>query len=353
MAVLRLIPASGKAIEIKTDAALVGREPTCDVVITDGSVSRKHARLERHPQCWSVIDQGSANGTFVDSQRVGEATVRSGQDVRFGAVTFRVEVEGQEDLGATMVSGSPDATVVAATPLRAPAPVGPVTPPLGSPPPAPPPPAPPPPPLPKAGPPPIARAAAPPPLPPRAAAPSPLPPRAAAPHPPSASAARDRFGGGAPAPVGQMSAPEVPGKKGKSPIFWMVTGCCGCLLLLVLIAVLGGGAVFYSTQAPASAVHAQLQQLRQGDVDGVYRKLSDEYRAQISPEGFADLVRQHQGLRANRDATFWKRNISNDRATLSGTLSPESGSTEIVTFELVKQGGDWRISAIHFGLGSD
>ena len=95
MASLRLVPASGSPIEIDQDQVLVGRETTCDVVLNDGSVSRKHARLEKRGRSWMVVDQGSANGTFVDSQRIAETTLRSGQELRFGAVSFKVEIEGE------------------------------------------------------------------------------------------------------------------------------------------------------------------------------------------------------------------------------------------------------------------
>ena len=79
MAALRLVPTSGAApIDVSSDNALVGREPTCDVVVSDGSVSRKHARLERRGEDWAVVDQGSANGTFVDSQRIVETVLRTG-----------------------------------------------------------------------------------------------------------------------------------------------------------------------------------------------------------------------------------------------------------------------------------
>src|SRR5262245_53320969 len=168
MPILRLVPASGAPIEVSKEQALVGREPTCDVVVADGSVSRKHARIERRGTNWAVVDQGSANGTFVDSQRVGEALLRSGQEVRFGTVSFRVETD-DDDLAATIVAaGSPDATVVSGEPPRAAKPAGP--PPI-------------PPPVPRAAPPP------PPARPPSAPAP---PKPSAPPPPPSAAAARDR-----------------------------------------------------------------------------------------------------------------------------------------------------------------
>src|SRR6185503_14341018 len=94
MAVLRLVPAAGAAIQIDKDQAIVGREPSCDVFVNDGSVSRRHARLERRGSAWFVVDQGSANGTYLESQRVSDALLRPGQELRFGAIPFKVELPG-------------------------------------------------------------------------------------------------------------------------------------------------------------------------------------------------------------------------------------------------------------------
>src|SRR5689334_22705742 len=135
---LRLVPATGAAVEVDSDTALVGRDPTCDVVVADGSVSRRHARLERRGEEWAVVDQGSANGTFLDSQRVIESTLRTGQELRFGAISYRVEIEAEE--GATIVSaGMPEITVIQSGPLVPPPSIHPPPPrPPGAPPPLPP-----------------------------------------------------------------------------------------------------------------------------------------------------------------------------------------------------------------------
>ena len=355
MATLRLVPDSGAPHELRGDAALVGREAGCDVVVSDGSVSRKHARLERRAEGWTVVDQGSANGTFVDSQRVAEAVLRPGQEVRFGAVRFRVEIEG-DDIEATVVAVPPPDATVAAPQLM-------VTPPLGVPtarsgasassPPTPhgssassagaPPP------IVKAGPPPVPRpASAPPPS-------APAPPRAGGPPPvpaPSAAAARDRFASRTPAaaaPVGQIPAPPVSGRKGKSPFFWMVTGCCGCLLLGVLLVGGIGGAAFFATRAPAQAVQEQLGELRQGDMDAAYGRLSRDLQARLTREEFEQLVQDHPGLKDNKDATFWSRSVNNDKARLSGVLMSRAGDVEQVTFELAKEAGVWKVTGIQVG----
>src|SRR5512137_2832932 len=102
MATLRLVPVSGPPIDVVKDQSMVGREPSCEIVVTDGSVSRRHARLERRGVAWWVVDQGSANGTYLNSQRIAEQALKAGQELRFGALAFRVEIA--EDPEATVAT---------------------------------------------------------------------------------------------------------------------------------------------------------------------------------------------------------------------------------------------------------
>jgi len=94
MSTLRLVPPVGAPIEVKGDRALVGRDPTADLVVNDPSVSRRHAILERRPEGWAVFDQRSANGTWLENTRVDQALLQAGQQLRLGAVTFTVDLPG-------------------------------------------------------------------------------------------------------------------------------------------------------------------------------------------------------------------------------------------------------------------
>lgn len=68
---------------------LVGRSRTCDVVLTDPTVSRAHAALMRYAGRWHVVDRGSTNGTWVNDRQVwGTAEVRPGDRVGFGEATY-------------------------------------------------------------------------------------------------------------------------------------------------------------------------------------------------------------------------------------------------------------------------
>ena len=104
MAILRLHRHGAPPLEIDRDRVLVGRDPSCDVVIDDKSVSRRHAALERRGAGFVVVDQGSANGSFVNGGQVSEAALYDGQELRLGMVPFRVQIESEAE-GTILMSG--------------------------------------------------------------------------------------------------------------------------------------------------------------------------------------------------------------------------------------------------------
>ena len=72
--------------------ALVGRDQASSVVIDDVGVSRRHAQLVHDDRGVVLADLGSANGTWVNGQRITTpALLRDGDKVTFGGVsaTFR------------------------------------------------------------------------------------------------------------------------------------------------------------------------------------------------------------------------------------------------------------------------
>jgi pSer/pThr/pTyr-binding forkhead associated (FHA) protein len=69
----------------------VGRSFTADVVLEDQSVSRRHAIIHQRATGTRILDDRSANGTFVNGRRTTEAELRDGDVVVLGRVvlTFR------------------------------------------------------------------------------------------------------------------------------------------------------------------------------------------------------------------------------------------------------------------------
>jgi pSer/pThr/pTyr-binding forkhead associated (FHA) protein len=103
MANLRLHRHGAPPLEVSHDRVLVGRDPSCDLVIDDKSVSRRHAYFERRGSGWGVLDQGSANGTFLNGAQISDADLYDGQELRLGMVPLRVEIEGA--MAGTMLMG--------------------------------------------------------------------------------------------------------------------------------------------------------------------------------------------------------------------------------------------------------
>jgi pSer/pThr/pTyr-binding forkhead associated (FHA) protein len=84
-------PLAGQRFEVRGEVTL-GREGA-DVVIADGEVSRRHARVVRAGDRLEVVDERSANGTYVNGVRIeGRATVANGDVVRIGQTSIEIEV---------------------------------------------------------------------------------------------------------------------------------------------------------------------------------------------------------------------------------------------------------------------
>ena len=64
----------------------VGREPTCDIVISDRQVSRKHAMVMAGPDGFILRDLKSKCGTFVNDKRIEECGLNNGDKIRIGEV---------------------------------------------------------------------------------------------------------------------------------------------------------------------------------------------------------------------------------------------------------------------------
>lgn len=60
---------------------VVGRDTTCDIVIPDRQISRFHANISPSKQGTILTDLGSKNGTYINGQKVAEASLLQDGDV--------------------------------------------------------------------------------------------------------------------------------------------------------------------------------------------------------------------------------------------------------------------------------
>jgi hypothetical protein len=74
------------------DDLLIGRDDrACDVLLSDRTVSRRHARLRYRDGNWIIQDLRSTNGTSLNGERVGRARLKPGDELFLG--TQRLEVD--------------------------------------------------------------------------------------------------------------------------------------------------------------------------------------------------------------------------------------------------------------------
>ncbi len=91
----------------------IGRDSSADLQIKSGRVSRRHAMISREGGTYHVEDLGSTNGTFLNGERVSEATLQSGDILALGDVELTF-VAGRQESATRMATqpmgpGHPDA----------------------------------------------------------------------------------------------------------------------------------------------------------------------------------------------------------------------------------------------------
>lgn len=81
----------GAKITLKAGSSLIGRDPSCDVVINDLLVSKVHARIVVNDSV-EIVDLNSANGIIVESATVTRARIRTKQIVQLGDTLIEIGV---------------------------------------------------------------------------------------------------------------------------------------------------------------------------------------------------------------------------------------------------------------------
>ena len=78
------IPITGKEV-------LIGRGKENTLVLEDHAVSRHHARIVEEPEGHLLVDNNSANGSWVNGQRVTEVRLKPGDQIRLGKSLFEIQ----------------------------------------------------------------------------------------------------------------------------------------------------------------------------------------------------------------------------------------------------------------------
>ena len=90
-------PFVGQEMTIDQDK-IIGRDPSVDIVLQGGHISRRHAELSiRDNQLW-LKDLNSANGTFVNDRRITEQQLQQNDELQIDVVRFLVFNTLQESM---------------------------------------------------------------------------------------------------------------------------------------------------------------------------------------------------------------------------------------------------------------
>jgi len=86
--------AQRRVVALREDVIHLGRGLSADVRLDDATVSRKHAVIVKRDEVAVILDDRSMNGVFVNGERVTEATLNDGDEIKLGRVPllFRAAV---------------------------------------------------------------------------------------------------------------------------------------------------------------------------------------------------------------------------------------------------------------------
>jgi pSer/pThr/pTyr-binding forkhead associated (FHA) protein len=80
--------------EFSIPEIMIGRDPTCDLVLREEIVSSRHARLSYHHNQWWIEDLQSTNGTYLNDERLYTATVVvSGDEIVCGQARLMLAIQ--------------------------------------------------------------------------------------------------------------------------------------------------------------------------------------------------------------------------------------------------------------------
>ncbi|MEW6185798.1 MAG: MFS transporter [Thermodesulfobacteriota bacterium] len=90
---LKIKPPTGTSFSypIEESEILIGRSSQCHLTLNDQLLSRKHALVRKTPEGLLLEDQNSANGTYVNDQRITSRTLEAGDRIRLGVSLLTVE----------------------------------------------------------------------------------------------------------------------------------------------------------------------------------------------------------------------------------------------------------------------
>jgi DNA-binding NtrC family response regulator len=86
-------PDRGEAVRLSDKPVYFGSSPSCEMVLTDKTVSRRHLMAVLEGEQVVLRDQGSTNGCFIQGSRFKEITVGFGAEIKLGRTVIKLVPE--------------------------------------------------------------------------------------------------------------------------------------------------------------------------------------------------------------------------------------------------------------------
>lgn len=86
-----LVLPNGERFVLGETIITIGRVPDSVITLEDPNVSRNHAEIRPQGGAFVLADLGSTNGTKINGVKVSERVLQDGDEMTFGATTFRFE----------------------------------------------------------------------------------------------------------------------------------------------------------------------------------------------------------------------------------------------------------------------
>ncbi len=103
MAVLQIMKGEtpGSVLPLQTGRTVIGRHPTCHVVLDNAAVSRHHAQVLESHGLYFLEDLRSRNGTWLNGESLSSrAELRDGDEIRICDVVMTFQIDGTATPGA-------------------------------------------------------------------------------------------------------------------------------------------------------------------------------------------------------------------------------------------------------------
>lgn len=110
MAILEVVTGScpGQIVPLQGDRMVLGRHPTCHIVIDNAAVSRNHAQILENHGSFYIEDLRSRNGTMVNGQKIaGRQELKDKDEIRVCEMAFQFRTGTVSDLQSSTVVTMP------------------------------------------------------------------------------------------------------------------------------------------------------------------------------------------------------------------------------------------------------